>query len=137
MYPLVITNYFVFLVSSKLYFGYILILFELIISLGVYLQELFSDMGFLLECNIIRTGLAIVTYRDRAAAIQAIDYYDKRKLDGKPMRCKMMDNYHPKSRSNRYLINYIFFSYNYINIYYSILFVFRVITIISSDTDNM
>lgn len=79
------------------------------ITFEIYSQELFSDMGFLLECKIIRSGIAIVTFQNREDATRAIDYYDKRKLDGKPMHCDMLPNYRASETAVRYLISYNFF----------------------------
>ncbi|XP_025413386.1 polymerase delta-interacting protein 3-like [Sipha flava] len=54
--------------------------------------ELFSDVGKLLQSRVIRPGVAEVIYERRADAIQAVDKYHNRKLDGKPMKCDMVRN---------------------------------------------
>lgn len=55
-------------------------------------QELFADIGVLLESRVVRPGVAEVIYERRADAIQAVDVYHNRQLDGRPMKCDMMRN---------------------------------------------
>ncbi|XP_025416856.1 uncharacterized protein LOC112688051 [Sipha flava] len=54
--------------------------------------ELFSDIGKLLESRVVQPGVAEVIYERRADAIQAVDVYHNRKLDGRPMKCDMVRN---------------------------------------------
>lgn len=53
-------------------------------------QELFADIGDLLESRVVRPGVAEVVYERRADAIQAVDVYHNRQLDGRPMKCDMV-----------------------------------------------
>ncbi|XP_025193837.1 uncharacterized protein LOC112593581 isoform X2 [Melanaphis sacchari] len=53
------------------------------------IRELFADIGDLLESKVIRPGVAEVIYSRRADAIQAVDVYHNRQLDGRPMKCDM------------------------------------------------
>jgi len=46
----------------------------------------------LLESKVIRPGVAEVVYNRRADAIQAVDVYHNRQLDGRPMKCDMVRN---------------------------------------------
>lgn len=54
------------------------------------IRELFADIGDLLESRVIRPGVAEVIYERRADAIQAVDIYHNRQLDGRPMKCDMV-----------------------------------------------
>jgi len=56
------------------------------------IRELFADIGDLLESKVIRPGVAEVIYNRRADAIQAVDVYHNRQLDGRPMKCDMVRN---------------------------------------------
>ncbi|XP_025411231.1 uncharacterized protein LOC112684120 isoform X2 [Sipha flava] len=53
------------------------------------IRELFADIGNLLESRVVRPGVAEVIYERRADAIQAVDVYHNRQLDGRPMKCDM------------------------------------------------
>lgn len=55
-----------------------------------FIKELFADIGDLLESKVIRPGVAEVIYERRADAIQAVDVYHNRQLDGRPMKCDMV-----------------------------------------------
>lgn len=41
---------------------------------------------------MVRPGVAEVIYERRADAIQAVDVYHNRQLDGRPMKCDMVRN---------------------------------------------
>jgi len=41
---------------------------------------------------VVRPGVAEVIYERRADAIQAVDVYHNRQLDGRPMKCDMVRN---------------------------------------------
>jgi RNA recognition motif-containing protein len=56
------------------------------------IRELFADIGDLLESRVVRPGVAEVLYERRADAIQAVDVYHNRQLDGRPMKCDMVRN---------------------------------------------
>ncbi|XP_050520428.1 uncharacterized protein LOC126893921 [Daktulosphaira vitifoliae] len=56
------------------------------------IRELFADIGDLLESRVVRPGVAEVIYERRADAIQAVDVYHNRQLDGRPMKCDMVRN---------------------------------------------
>lgn len=56
------------------------------------IRELFADIGDLLDSKVIRPGVAEVIYNRRADAIQAVDVYHNRQLDGRPMKCDMVRN---------------------------------------------
>ncbi|KAL4083986.1 hypothetical protein QTP88_029302 [Uroleucon formosanum] len=56
------------------------------------IRELFADIGDLLKSKVIRPGVAEVIYNHRADAIQAVDVYHNRQLDGRPMKCDMVRN---------------------------------------------
>lgn len=56
------------------------------------IRELFADIGDLLESKVVRPGVAEVIYERRADAIQAVDVYHNRQLDGRPMKCDMVRN---------------------------------------------
>lgn len=56
------------------------------------IRELFADIGELLESRVVRPGVAEVIYERRADAIQAVDVYHNRQLDGRPMKCDMVRN---------------------------------------------
>lgn len=58
----------------------------------IFIQELFADIGDLLKSKVIRPGVAEVIYNHRADAIQAVDVYHNRQLDGRPMKCDMVRN---------------------------------------------
>lgn len=58
----------------------------------MFVQELFADIGDLLESRVVRPGVAEVMYERRADAIQAVDVYHNRQLDGRPMKCDMVRN---------------------------------------------
>ncbi|VVC41529.1 Hypothetical protein CINCED_3A006600 [Cinara cedri] len=53
------------------------------------IRELFADIGDLFESRVVRPGVAEVIYERRADAIQAVDVYHNRQLDGRPMKCDM------------------------------------------------
>uniref|UniRef100_A0A182FIY8 Uncharacterized protein n=1 Tax=Anopheles albimanus TaxID=7167 RepID=A0A182FIY8_ANOAL len=54
------------------------------------IQELFEDIGDLLESRLVRTGVAEVIYRTLRDAEKAVDAYHKRQLDGQPMNCLLV-----------------------------------------------
>uniref|UniRef100_A0A2M4ANK4 RRM domain-containing protein n=1 Tax=Anopheles triannulatus TaxID=58253 RepID=A0A2M4ANK4_9DIPT len=58
------------------------------------IQELFEDIGDLLESRLVRTGVAEVIYRTLRDAENAVDAYHNRQLDGQPMNCLLV---HPRS----------------------------------------
>lgn len=41
---------------------------------------------------MVRSGVAEVIYERRADAIQAVDVYHNRQLDGRPMKCDLIRN---------------------------------------------
>lgn len=53
-------------------------------------QELFEDIGDLLESRLVRPGVAEVIYRTAKDAEEAVDTYHNRQLDGLPMKCLLV-----------------------------------------------
>lgn len=47
-------------------------------------------MGVILEYGVVRPGFAEVIYEQRADAINALDVYHNRRLDGRPMKCDLV-----------------------------------------------
>lgn len=54
-------------------------------------QELFEDIGDLLESRLVRPGIAEVIYRNLKDAERAVDAYHNRQLDGQPMNCLLVN----------------------------------------------
>ena len=60
------------------------------------LKELFGDIGRLNSVIMVKPGTAYVTYRRDRDATQAVEVYNHRLLDGKPMKCQLfVDNTRP------------------------------------------
>ncbi|XP_050069748.1 polymerase delta-interacting protein 3-like [Anopheles maculipalpis] len=55
------------------------------------IQELFEDIGDLLESRLVRPGVAEVIYRNLKDAEKAVDAYHNRHLDGQPMNCLLVN----------------------------------------------
>uniref|UniRef100_A0A336LXG2 CSON006870 protein n=1 Tax=Culicoides sonorensis TaxID=179676 RepID=A0A336LXG2_CULSO len=54
------------------------------------IQELFEDIGPLLESRLVRPGVAEVIYKRLSDAESAVDTYHNRQLDGQPMKCLLV-----------------------------------------------
>ncbi|KAF4529753.1 hypothetical protein B566_EDAN017997 [Ephemera danica] len=52
---------------------------------GFKVVELFGDIGPLIQWRLVRPGIAEVTYTQKAHALNAVEVYHKRQLDGQPM----------------------------------------------------
>lgn len=55
------------------------------------MQELFGDVGQISYARLISPGNAEVCYMLRADALNAIDKYDRRELDGIPMDIQLVE----------------------------------------------
>lgn len=55
------------------------------------IQELFGDIGDLIEARLVRPGVAEVIYRSLKDAEKAVDAYHNRQLDGQPMNCLLVN----------------------------------------------
>lgn len=54
------------------------------------IQELFEDIGPLVESRLVRPGVAEVIYKRLDDAESAVDTYHNRQLDGQPMKCLLV-----------------------------------------------
>lgn len=54
------------------------------------IQELFEDVGPLVESRLVRPGVAEVIYKRLSDAESAVDTYHNRQLDGQPMKCLLV-----------------------------------------------
>ncbi|XP_063704351.1 polymerase delta-interacting protein 3-like [Culicoides brevitarsis] len=54
------------------------------------IQELFEDIGPLLESRLVRPGVAEVIFKRLADAENAVETYHNRQLDGQPMKCLLV-----------------------------------------------
>ena len=54
------------------------------------ITELFGDIGPLKRTKIVEEGTFEVVFVNRTDAQKAVDVYNNRQLDGKPMRCKVI-----------------------------------------------
>uniref|UniRef100_A0A182J512 Uncharacterized protein n=1 Tax=Anopheles atroparvus TaxID=41427 RepID=A0A182J512_ANOAO len=55
------------------------------------IEELFADIGDLMEARLVRPGVAEVIYRNLGDAEKAVDAYHNRQLDGQPMNCLLVN----------------------------------------------
>ncbi|XP_026757849.1 polymerase delta-interacting protein 3-like [Galleria mellonella] len=69
---------------------------------GGDIEELFGDVGGMLESRLVRPGTAEVIYKTLEDAQRAVDLYHNRQLDGQPMNCLLVTPRSPTmpSRSN-------------------------------------
>ena len=51
------------------------------------LTELFGDIGNVCKVSMKGKGIAEIVFAKREAAEKAVEMYDKRLLDGRPMKC--------------------------------------------------
>lgn len=56
-------------------------------------------MGVILKYGVIKPGFAEVIYERRDDAIQAVDIYHNRLLDGRPMKCDLVSDVGSSSES--------------------------------------
>ncbi|XP_013146154.1 PREDICTED: polymerase delta-interacting protein 3-like [Papilio polytes] len=63
---------------------------------GGDIEELFGDVGGMLESRLVRAGTAEVIYNSLEDAQKAVDLYHNRQLDGQPMNCLLVT---PRSTS--------------------------------------
>ncbi|KAG6442607.1 polymerase delta-interacting protein 3 isoform X2 [Manduca sexta] len=54
------------------------------------IQELFGDVGGMVESRLVRPGTAEVIYKSQEDAQRAVDLYHNRHLDGQPMNCLLV-----------------------------------------------
>lgn len=54
------------------------------------IQELFEDIGELIEARLVRPGVAEVIYKRLNDAEGAVETYHNRQLDGQPMKCLLV-----------------------------------------------
>lgn len=54
------------------------------------IEELFGDVGGMLESRLVRPGTAEVIYKTQEDAQRAVDLYHNRQLDGQPMNCLLV-----------------------------------------------
>ncbi|CAG4989512.1 unnamed protein product [Parnassius apollo] len=57
---------------------------------GGDIEELFGDVGGMLESRLVRPGTAEVIYNSIEDAQRAVDLYHNRQLDGQPMNCLLV-----------------------------------------------
>ncbi|KAJ8722674.1 hypothetical protein PYW07_003854 [Mythimna separata] len=57
---------------------------------GGDIEELFGDVGGMLESRLVRPGTAEVMYKTQEDAQKAVDLYHNRQLDGQPMNCLLV-----------------------------------------------
>lgn len=69
------------------------------------IQELFGDVGGMLESRLVRAGTAEVIYNSLEDAQKAVDLYHNRQLDGQPMNCLLVT---PRSTSATSRLVYYF-----------------------------
>ncbi|CAG9783790.1 unnamed protein product [Diatraea saccharalis] len=60
------------------------------------IEELFGDVGGMVESRLVRPGTAEVIYKTQEDAQRAVDLYHNRQLDGQPMNCLLVT---PRSNS--------------------------------------
>lgn len=53
-------------------------------------QELFGDVGGMVESRLVRPGTAEVIYKSVEDAQKAVELYHNRQLDGQPMNCLLV-----------------------------------------------
>lgn len=63
---------------------------------GGDIEELFGDVGGMVESRLVRPGTAEVIYKSVEDAQRAVDLYHNRQLDGQPMNCLLVT---PRSTS--------------------------------------
>ncbi|CAH2086415.1 unnamed protein product [Euphydryas editha] len=63
---------------------------------GGDIEELFGDVGGMVESRLVRPGTAEVIYKSVEDAQKAVDLYHNRQLDGQPMNCLLVT---PRSAS--------------------------------------
>lgn len=56
----------------------------------ILFQELFGDVGGMIESRLVRPGTAEVIYKTLEDAQRAVELYHKRQLDGQPMNCLLV-----------------------------------------------
>ncbi|XP_067013669.1 polymerase delta-interacting protein 3 [Anabrus simplex] len=59
------------------------------------IRELFEDIGPLVTSRLVRPGTAEVVYQLHKDAVQAVDVYHNRQLDGQPMKCMLVNSRPP------------------------------------------
>lgn len=64
---------------------------------GVDIEELFGDVGGMLESRLVRPGTAEVIYQTQEHAQKAVELYHNRQLDGQPMNCLLVTPRTPSS----------------------------------------
>ncbi|KAH9630667.1 hypothetical protein HF086_003958 [Spodoptera exigua] len=57
---------------------------------GGDIEELFGDVGGMVESRLVRPGTAEVIYKTQEDAQKAVDLYHNRQLDGQPMNCLLV-----------------------------------------------
>ncbi|KAL0893959.1 hypothetical protein ABMA27_014036 [Loxostege sticticalis] len=57
---------------------------------GGDIEELFGDVGGMVESRLVRPGTAEVIYKTQEDAQRAVDLYHNRQLDGQPMNCLLV-----------------------------------------------
>ncbi|XP_058128289.1 uncharacterized protein LOC131290512 [Anopheles ziemanni] len=55
------------------------------------IEELFADIGDLIETRLVRPGIAEVIYHTLQDAEKAVEVYHNRQLDGQPMNCLLVN----------------------------------------------
>ncbi|XP_047527701.1 polymerase delta-interacting protein 3-like [Vanessa atalanta] len=63
---------------------------------GGDIEELFGDVGGMIESRLVRPGTAEIIYKSVEDAQRAVDLYHNRQLDGQPMNCLLVT---PRSTS--------------------------------------
>ncbi|XP_033109927.1 polymerase delta-interacting protein 3-like [Anneissia japonica] len=64
------------------------------------IKELFGAIGALRKARFVKQGIAEVVYVNRENALEAINVYNNRELDGIPMQCKLDSSTVPESSSS-------------------------------------
>lgn len=62
-------------------------------------QELFEDIGELVDARLVKAGVAEVTFAHLKDAENAVDTYHNRQLDGQPMKCLLVN---PRNSADKY-----------------------------------
>lgn len=57
----------------------------------IFRQELFEDIGQLLEARLVKAGVAEVIFSEMKDAEAAVETYHNRQLDGQPMKCLLVN----------------------------------------------
>ncbi|CAB3224620.1 unnamed protein product [Arctia plantaginis] len=65
------------------------------------IEELFGDVGGMLESRLVRPGTAEVIYKTQEDAQKAVDLYHNRQLDGQPMNCLLVTPRSPTATTAR------------------------------------